>query len=155
MSSKLATVAEAVKDFLNAQVTADAYPMAFAAVRRYAPLENYEDLEGLDVAVVVGERNKSYAASYATRAAPGKAFPVYVILVKRLSQGANPATAGANPEVDALLELCEAIDDSFDPGQLAAVDAVLMPDDTSITVDPAAMLDRVFMATIVLPFAYT
>jgi hypothetical protein len=152
MASKVAEIAEAVKDFLNDD--ARGFSQAFAATRRYAPLENYEDLQEIDVAVVGSNRSRSWAAQWASRSKSGKSTPIYVFVVKRLSQASDPATPAANTEIDALLALCEEIDDSFLTGPFASTGASLSPDESTITVDAEALKQKLFFAVITLPFIY-
>jgi hypothetical protein len=148
-------IAEAVKDYLNAQVAAEAYPQAFAAVRRYAPLETYDDLKDLDVAVAAANRQKSWSAPFATRAQPGKATQVGIFIVKRLAQATDPSLATGNTEIDALVALCEAIDDSFLPGPLTGLSGVrVAPEESNIEVDADALNQKLFNARILIPFIY-
>lgn len=152
MPSQVATVAEAVKDFLNGL----ALSQDFTAVRQYAPREDFKDLEDLYVAVAATNRTRSFAAAWATRNKSGKSFPVYVFVVKRLKQETDPAmpVAGGNTEVDDLLAFCEEVDESFVPGPFASTIASVSSEDSTVNVDAEALKQKLFYCVITIPFIY-
>lgn len=122
MASYLATIAEAVKDSLNAPADGE-FAESFTAVRVYRPTLDLESasLATLSVAVAV----KSDSPAPATR---GEVFSDILIDVgvrKRLTQSCNPERESANTELDALMEVVEQIAAHFEPGT-EVVDAVYL-----------------------------
>lgn len=158
MPSQIATIGDAVVDFLND--AARGYSQAFEAVRQYAPdgeLSNpdpaaaYALLEDLNVFVWSTTRNRSFANTFGKRGAAAKTYAVQIGVMQSVPQPYNPDEPGGNDFIDALALLCEEIDDSF-PAGLPLGSFRLLADDTDIAIDAQAIRSKVFMGVITLQF---
>ncbi len=104
MSSVLVTIAEAVKDSLNAAPDGT-FSQSFTATRAYDPLWELEDLGTLRVTVTPA----SYDSTAADRARNQDELTVHVAIQKHLGDDAQ-----ANTVPDALMDLVQEIADYLD-----------------------------------------
>lgn len=111
MSSRNATIAEAVKTVLNA-----ASPLAgqaFTARRLYMPVSDVQDLRDLRVTVFSVDNPRQVASRNKTQIDP----VIQIGIQKRLTTAADPTSEAANAEIDELMAFAEAVADLFRPGQ--------------------------------------
>lgn len=149
MSSQIAVIADAVVEYINDP--ARSYPESFAAIRCPTPTWDKDDLETLRVTVAGRSRRRSPLA----RVGFQRFVVVQIGIQKRLTQAADPKDETGNEEVDALMALGEAIQDSFtlqtDIGVSGA--RLLAEDSDELQFDPDHMrADGVFTAVITLTF---
>lgn len=112
MASRNATIADAVRDDLNAAAAANAFPMSFEARRVYLPIYELDQLTQLRVTIFVGSDDRELHARKLFR----DDVKISVGFHKRLAADVDPTSEDANAEIDALLELVEAVADRFGPG---------------------------------------
>lgn len=103
MASKLITIAEAVKDYLNSQsLTGTFTPYTFTAVRTYLPWKTIKELATLTVMVIPG----GLSSEAETRAGYQDEFVVDVGIGKKVD-------ITDNTDADAMMGLAETIEASL------------------------------------------
>ncbi|MDB5294907.1 MAG: hypothetical protein JWO31_890 [Phycisphaerales bacterium] len=141
MTSRNAAIAEALKAKLN-ELAADSpadFGGGFVAKRTYVPGVDLRDFKTLVVTVFARENEREFISRGHSR----RDFVVDVGVQKRLTTAANPTAEDANPEIDALMGLAEAVADAVPAGWYAgATGAQLVRVQHDPTVEPAHLLQH-------------
>jgi hypothetical protein len=120
MPSKVALIAEAIKDELNG-APGGTFAFGFVAVRRYVPNLDLDSIgEALSVQVVARADNRELLNRGGDCL---REIPIDIGVQRRLATGTNPQSEGANAELDAMLALVEQIADFLEPGMVVGVEA--------------------------------
>lgn len=116
MSSYIATVAEAIKDVLNAaQGSSGSITMEFTAERVYTPEKDFSTINDLTVTVFA----LAAVRTRETRRDQRKEIEVHTIYAKKIDQLTDPDSEEANAAIDEMMELGEQIADTiFDAGRV-------------------------------------